>query len=703
MSSNFEDPVTPVTQPLDGARSRKRRRSSSPSERLAEKKRALEPLPPSELLLAVPGLLAVPPNHRSQITSYVLSLAALRKCLALGSLPPDTECQAWTAFAELGLKIVRAGWTRNDRYPWASSLEIDVENAIGKGLLIAQQSPSRVVYKQTLMLLHSRLVHWQQNGKYSYMLLKRLTSSFSLPTSSKSLEMNRTPSWLVYSVHLTGVSHALSSSPPNLKLAFSTIQDLLSASEQLGDPSVKLLTHVLRLRTLVDAGMWESVGDSLSLAESALGMSYDASLPLSSDKGKKKEEFLSFENPFEAAMAVHTLIVGVVYYTHLGRSKASSPRLTHLHALLDSDALTLFPNGTVDISLSYGPPLTIKCTHPRVLYHLVYLVSSVSKRDAAGRKPKRKLFASEGLNVWGKEVKKEITLNPWAEPRDAEEVDERMVKVKADLLSELVSVCIMRSEFDEANEHLGVLIAHTRSYGLFTGYAARITLHHAHLAHALGDTTRAEQCYAVAANLSQKGTFVNVSARASHIALRIANGQNDRADLVWEAEVSEVVEACKNVGGTLEAVGHILQACMSSEILTAKTHLKAALDRASEAQDNHLRALILALVSALYLRTAEKHARAMLETCGQLAAGLGAPQRPPSSREGQLSDTASGNDVPVGNAPLGLWVGERFLEIYRREGDEKKVKRQEMINAQLAAAVDRLSGRRQALIMPRDE
>ncbi|KAL5520340.1 hypothetical protein ACEPAG_9554 [Sanghuangporus baumii] len=53
--------------------------------------------------------------------------------------------------------------------------------------------------------------------------------------------------------------------------------------------------------------------------------------------------------------------------------------------------------------------LCLKTTHPRVLYHLAYLVSSVPKCDAS---------------------------------REAEEIDERMVKVKADL-SELVAVCIM--------------------------------------------------------------------------------------------------------------------------------------------------------------------------------------------------------------------------------------------------------------------
>ena len=128
----------------------------------------------------------------------------------------------------------------------------------------------------------------------------------------------------------------------------------------------------------------------------------------------------------------------------------------------------------------------------------------------------------------------------------------------------------MRSEFEEASHHLNNLIEHTRKYHLFNTYSARITLHHAHLAHSLGDIVRASKCYAVAAHLAAEGTFVNVSARAGGLALRIAQGEDARTDLAWEAEVSSVVEACKGMGGTLEAIGHILQACLSSEILTAK-------------------------------------------------------------------------------------------------------------------------------------
>ena len=42
------------------------------------------------------------------------------------------------------------------------------------------------------------------------------------------------------------------------------------------------------------------------------------------------------------------------------------------------------------------------------MFGLGFLVSSIAKRDPVGKKPKRKLFANEGLLVLEKEVRKEV-------------------------------------------------------------------------------------------------------------------------------------------------------------------------------------------------------------------------------------------------------------------------------------------------------
>ena len=51
------------------------------------------------------------------------------------------------------------------------------------------------------------------------------------------------------------------------------------------------------------------------------------------------------------------------------------------------------------------------------------------------------------------------------------------------------------------------------------------------------------------------------------------------------------------------------------------------------------------------MHTAGDHARTMLQTCEQLAAGMGAP-----ATKGQQA-----GGVMTGNVRLGLWVGERYL------------------------------------------
>lgn len=60
------------------------------------------------------------------------------------------------------------------------------------------------------------------------------------------------------------------------------------------------------------------------------------------------------------------------------------------------------------MALSSGPPLIVQVTHPRILFLLTFLVSSAAKRDAVGRRPKRKVFASEGLGCWDGEVSSEL-------------------------------------------------------------------------------------------------------------------------------------------------------------------------------------------------------------------------------------------------------------------------------------------------------
>jgi hypothetical protein len=145
----------------------------------------------------------------------------------------------------------------------------------------------------------------------------------------------------------------------------------------------------------------------------------------------------------------------------------------------------------------------------------------------------------------------------------------------------------MRSKFDAAEkvsqypmttslpltpiQNINILIAHTRTYDIFPNFSARITLHHAHLAHALGQTARALECYRVAAQLAEEGSFVCVAARAGEVAIAIGlRAREAELDDETIAKGSEVAKSCRGMGSTLEAIGRIIESCLSKEIIKAK-------------------------------------------------------------------------------------------------------------------------------------
>jgi hypothetical protein len=252
-----------------------------------------------------------------------------------------------------------------------------------------------------------------------------------------------------------------------------------------------------------------------------------------------------------------------------------------------------------------------------------------------------------------------------------------------------------------------VLIAYTRTHGLFPHYAPRIALLHAHLAHALHNAPRAGRCYAIAAALAKAGSEIHASALAGAAALDIglAAEEGRAPDEDTRKRVKEAARACRGNGTALDAIAELLESVLASSaspahtpaagapaheggsIVLAKRFLKQALDRATRARDNQLRALVLALVGAHYVHTAGAEAAAMLRSARQLAASLGAP-------------AARGQGDAVGNAVLGQSVGERYLELYRRAGDEASARKQASANTRLARAVDQLKERGRALDRP---
>lgn len=108
---------------------------------------------------------------------------------------------------------------------------------------------------------------------------------------------------------------------------------------------------------------------------------------------------------------------------------------------------------------------------------------------------------------------------------------------------------------------LSTLIAHTRTHSIFSNYASRITLHHAHLAHAKGDSARALECYRVAQYTSGAATLLTLNENLTK------NGKKGRG--------STVKERTAESGGTSPSTDtYVAVAAMAGEVALRLGNLK---------------------------------------------------------------------------------------------------------------------------------
>ncbi|KAF8059472.1 hypothetical protein FPV67DRAFT_1633690 [Lyophyllum atratum] len=686
---------------------------------------AFQRLPPATLLLALPSLLLHPPSHKLHLQSVSLAQHALRRCLALPALEPAEECRAWTGLAELGMMRLEAC---GDGVGMG-----DVEQALTKAMLLSQKHPALRLYTPHLTIISARLAqHHQSNSKFAAHTLRRLLTSLTRPPPNVGATpphvLFGAHLALVHSYWCAAEDECMEigggkgkgtargregTAGGALLKCLGALDDMHKAGRALigtdeeaeGTNLVILLVLVVQLQLLVRHGLWAKVSEALIAAELAFkvyegvedptrgadksGERPGSPTPTSQSQPPFTRGLLPDQHPIPAPLRVHLLMLAVLFHTYAGDAGAASERLQALHALLDTGVLGLGGKGAEEgqgqdgVIEIYFPtphntlPLLVQCTPPRVLNALAFLLSAVAKRDAVGRAPKKGVFARAGLGL--REFGGSVAGTAGESGRERERVGGRMERVKADLLGEVVAISIMRSEFAEAQRAIDELTAHTRTHGLFPAYAARIALQHAQLAHARGDAERALRCYEVAAYGGERDEWVRVAARAGEVWVRVGlvrarrtHGEEREVELEMERlrkRGEEVVRECEGLGGTLMAVGELLKACLAEEVLGAKQHLRRALDLATRAQDNHLRALVLALISAHYLHTAREHAVTMLGTCGQLAAGLGAAKKAEPLGNGGGGAGNGKAEVGVGNAPLRLWVGERVGELRRWKGE----------------------------------
>ncbi|KAG8779803.1 hypothetical protein FRC12_023818 [Ceratobasidium sp. 428] len=98
----------------------------------------------------------------------------------------------------------------------------------------------------------------------------------------------------------------------------------------------------------------------------------------------------------------------------------------------------------VPIPLSGGDKLMVRTMHPRVIFELAFLVSSLSTQDVIGRKPRRMVCAAEGLRAG--EMGIDVMFPLCATLQDMKRTGLQLAEIRVDLLCELVAV----SDFNNA-------------------------------------------------------------------------------------------------------------------------------------------------------------------------------------------------------------------------------------------------------------
>jgi hypothetical protein len=303
--------------------------------------------------------------------------------------------------------------------------------------------------------------------------------------------------------------------------------------------------------------------------------------------------------------------------------------------------------------------------------------------------------------------------------RELRQAQGSIAHIRALTYCETVSVCLIRSEFDEAERHLSDLVSFLRSVDAATAgtsssatlwdlYSSRVTLLHGHLAHALGNSQRALDCYKAVVHSEEEGSLMWGMGRVGEIVLKIgvsiqrrattntantstvageasepknhSNGWKDGERERLTQMSASVVEKCLSGewGENMVIVGRLIAASLSSEIVRTKyvssyilwklsesacrQNLKSGLDLSCKSRDNSLRLMVLIITAGQYLHTYSEYALTILDTCRQLASGMGAvPAAAPTAENSQDPNSSKEpTEYHVGHARAGLWIGDRL-------------------------------------------
>ncbi|EJU02554.1 hypothetical protein DACRYDRAFT_115607 [Dacryopinax primogenitus] len=589
----------------------------------------LSKLPDAVLLLMIPQLVLEPPSSPNYVSALYVSWLAVSRCSRL-TLTAELEVRALTGLAEVGLLVLDAELEEQ----WVKGVLGQAEKGIERGLVIAKAHPTLSHYVSPLLYLQVRLA--------AYGPVRRALN-LSKAACAHHSKLKSDATWLHYLHH----SHILSSLTPS------------QVSTQLGhlanppsvDPVFTRIHSLLRLSHLLPDQPDDFPDDCHSLL---------ASFP----------DVSTLRGPDASLL----LIAQILSFLHYASSRASKDYCQSQASLLDSlPALLDHILCAAAPSIPTSPrniPILISCPPKKLLLALACLVAAVASRDASGRQSKRGIWASEGLKLFEEEMDE---LPRWYSLKEKKMVERQLHEIKALLQCEMISVAIMRSEFEEAKRYLDDVINYTCSVtmDLFIQFSPLISLLHGRLAHSVFCVERALDCYAMAHHFATEQGNDGIRRAVSLDLLGLKLGLGEDVELACEELLLDLAD-CKDE--PLNEAAMVFRAIVAKEIHKSKQHLKRALDTTTWRSDNYLRLFVLCITASHYQLTFPERAMTSLKSSRQICLGLGA--RPEGEQRSSYTE---------GNSSIGLWVGEKYLELLQRqpEGTENKLKKQETINKAL--------------------
>jgi hypothetical protein len=94
--------------------------------------------------------------------------------------------------------------------------------------------------------------------------------------------------------------------------------------------------------------------------------------------------------------------------------------------------------------------------------------------------------------------------------------------------------------------------------------------------------------------------------------------------------------------------------------------------------NQHVKPLILALMGNAFLNTRNDQAKDMLLSAYTMARSMGSNANKSKDKTKALPDVV--DESVVGNPRLGLWLGEKLLQLYEAEGSTAKMEKQQLYN-----------------------